>query len=94
MPKLLIPKRTRVDAFGSFTSTLGMATLPYLNRDLSWLSFNERVLDEADDPAVLLADRVKFLAIFSANLDEFFRVRVVACAAWRPCLNETPETAG
>lgn len=55
-----------------------MATLPYIDRDLSWLSFNERVLDEAHDPQVPLAHRVKFLAIYSANLDEFFRVRVVA----------------
>ena len=53
-----------------------MAT--YLNRDLSWLSFNERVLEEAADPTVPLAERVKFLAIFSANLDEFYRVRVGA----------------
>ncbi|HLK96547.1 MAG TPA: hypothetical protein VK364_02150, partial [Hymenobacter sp.] len=55
-----------------------MATLPYLDRDLSWLSFNERVLDEAHDPAVPLASRVRFMAIFSANRDEFFRVRVDA----------------
>ncbi|WP_020606569.1 polyphosphate kinase 1 [Spirosoma spitsbergense] len=53
-----------------------MAGLPYADRDLSWLSFNERVLDEAHDPQVPLASRVKFLAIYSANLDEFFRVRV------------------
>ncbi|MGV3557490.1 polyphosphate kinase 1 [Larkinella arboricola] len=55
-----------------------MEILPYLNRDVSWLSFNERVLDEASDPAVPLANRVKFLAIYSSNLDEFFRVRVAA----------------
>ncbi|SFD82960.1 polyphosphate kinase 1 [Spirosoma endophyticum] len=48
----------------------------YTDRDLSWLSFNYRVLMEATDPTVPLADRVKFLAIYSANLDEFFRVRV------------------
>lgn len=48
----------------------------YADRDLSWLSFNYRVLMEATDPTVPLADRVKFLAIYSANLDEFFRVRV------------------
>ena len=55
-----------------------MTEVVYNDRDLSWLSFNERVLEEAADPTVPLAERVKFLAIFSANLDEFYRVRVVA----------------
>ena len=47
-----------------------------INRDLSWLSFNERVLQEANDPKVPLIDRMRFLAIFSNNQDEFFKVRV------------------
>jgi polyphosphate kinase len=53
-----------------------MAEVRYLNRELSWLDFNERVLALADDPAVPLLERAKFLAIFSQNLDEFFQVRV------------------
>ncbi len=51
------------------------------NRDLSWLGFNLRVLQEATDKKVALYDRLKFLAIFSANLDEFFRVRYPAVIA-------------
>ena len=54
-----------------------MKTIPYMmNRELSWLKFNERVLNEAGNPRVPLAERLTFAAIYQSNLDEFYRVRV------------------
>lgn len=58
-------------------------------RDISWLSFNFRVLQEAMDPAVPLYERIKFLAIYSSNLDEFFRVRVASLRSFKELKKET-----
>ena len=65
--------------------------IPYIHRDISWLAFNYRVLQEAKDPNVPLFERLKFLAIYSSNLDEFFRVRV---ANHRSLLRTGKKTRG
>ena len=53
-----------------------MIETAFFNRDLSWLKFNERILTEAGRSNVPLLERIKFLSIFSSNLDEFYRVRM------------------
>jgi len=57
---------------------MALITKQIYNRDLSWLRFNHRVLQEAADAKNPLLERLKFLAIFSSNMDEFFKVRVSA----------------
>ena len=52
--------------------------LPYLDRDISWMFFNRRILQEACRPHVPLLERLSFLGIYSNNLDEFFRVRMAS----------------
>ncbi|GAB2836696.1 polyphosphate kinase [Ferruginibacter profundus] len=60
-----------------------MALYTYFDRDISWLYFNERVLEEAADNSVPLIERIKFLGIYSSNLDEFYRVRMPVLMALR-----------
>ena len=66
----------------------------FVNRELSWLEFNRRVLEEAQDASVPLLERVKFLAIFSSNLDEFFMVRVAALKRRLAGGDQTPGLDG
>ena len=63
----------------------------YINRDISWLSFNDRVLDQAGRQEVPLLEKLQFLAIFSSNLDEFYRVRMPVLMAWKKIMKQNPE---
>ncbi|ALJ01241.1 hypothetical protein DC20_05575 [Rufibacter tibetensis] len=65
-----------MDLTESSTASASQPEIPLISRELSWLAFNYRVLQEAKDPRVPLLERLNFMAIFSSNLDEYFKVRV------------------
>jgi polyphosphate kinase len=67
---------------------------PYLNRELSWVEFNQRVLNEALREDLPLLERVKFLAITASNLDEFFQVRIGGLMLLRRSGRKTPDASG
>jgi polyphosphate kinase len=67
------------------------AAFTYFDRDLSWLAFNERVLDEAQRPGVPLMEKIRYLGIYSSNLDEFYRVRMPALMALQKLNPEKKE---
>ncbi len=67
---------------------------PYLNRELSWVEFNQRVLNEALRDDLPLLERVKFLAITASNLDEFFQVRIGGLMLMRRSGRKTPDASG
>ena len=76
-PAPVKPKTVRPEAKKTAAKTeTSEKKMPVLSRDLSWLAFNYRVLQESKDKRVPLLERLKFMAIFASSLDEFFKVRV------------------
>ena len=69
-------RRREHAALAPATAETGTDPALYLNRELSWLDFNDRVLQLAEDESLPLLERVKFCAIYTTNLDEFYMVRV------------------
>ena len=68
--------------------------IPYLNRELSWVEFNQRVLNEALRDDLPLLERMKFLAITASNLDEFFQVRIGSLILMRRSGRKSPDPSG
>src|SRR3954471_21408960 len=79
-PSLSVPATTPVSSVALLPQRVDDPAL-FINRELSWLEFNARVLNEANDEKVPLYERLKFLAIYAQNLDEFFMVRVAGLQA-------------
>src|SRR4051812_20615682 len=76
IPRVSSPRRRTAVLDGSAADGVRRGSDRFLDRELSWLAFNERVLELARDPKIPLLERTRFLAIFASNLDEFFMVRV------------------